>query len=144
MVNTIGYRTDTGHAMREARTDLSQTFIALGALCDRDATVRSYRSGMSQVRSPESLPRALLVMIWVLALLFNAVFVVFFALYSAANDWAAERSEATGAFDPSRLLPHDAALWLSAHAAILLLVMLDAVGIALLLRARRIRITQAQ
>lgn len=76
-------------------------------------------------------------MIWVLAALFNVVVVSFFALYSAANDWAAERSEATGAFDPSQLLPHDAALWLSAHAAIVLLVVLDAVGVALLLRARR-------
>jgi hypothetical protein len=78
-------------------------------------------------------------MIWVLAALFNLVFASFFALYSAANDWAAERSEATGAFDPSQLLPHDAALWLSAHAAIVLLVMLDAVGIALSLRAHRQR-----
>lgn len=118
--------------------------LQFGALCDEDTTVRSYRSGMSQVRSPVPLPRALVVMIWVLALLFNAVFVAFFALYSAASDWAAERSEATGAFDPSQLLPHDAALWLSAHAAILLLVMLDAVGIAMLLRARRIRITESQ
>ncbi|MDN4646899.1 hypothetical protein [Curtobacterium sp. PsM8] len=84
-----------------------------------------------------------MVMIWVLALLFNAVFVAFCALYSAASDWAAERSEAIRAFDLSQLLPHDAALWLSAHAAILLLVMLDAVGIALLLRARRIRITKS-
>lgn len=133
----------TSHS-RDWCRDLSQTFIALRAIGDRDTTVRSYRSGMSQVRSPVPLPRALVVMIWVLALLFNAVFVAFFALYSAASEWAAERSEATGAFDPSQLLPHDAALWLSAHAAILLLVMLDAVGIAMLLRARRIRITESQ
>jgi len=83
-------------------------------------------------------------MVWVLAVVFNAVFVAFFALYSVASDWAAERSEAIRAFDLSQLLPHDAALWLSAHAAILLLVMLEAVGIALLLRARRIRITESQ
>lgn len=106
--------------------------------------VRSYCVGMSQVSAPVPLPRALVVMVRVLAALFNVVLVSFFALYSVANEWAAERSEATGAFDPSQLLPHDAALWLSAHAAIVLLVMLDVVGIALLLRSRRRRLTLSQ
>jgi hypothetical protein len=97
---------------------------------------------MSEVRAPAALPRALVVTMWVLAALFNVVFVSFFALYSAANDWAVERSEATGAFEPSQLLPHDAALWLSGHVAIVLLVGLDAAGVALWLRICRGRVNQ--
>ncbi|MFJ7287446.1 hypothetical protein ACIQUC_03945 [Curtobacterium sp. NPDC098951] len=99
---------------------------------------------MSEVRAPAALPRALVVMMWMLAALFNVVFVSFFALYSAANDWAVERSEATGAFEPSQLLPHDAALWLSAHVAIVLLAVLDAMGVALSLRVSRGRVNQSQ
>ncbi len=92
---------------------------------------------MSQVSAQERLPRVVVVMIWVLAALFNVVFVIFFALYTTASEWAVDRSEATGAFDPSQLLPHDGALWLSGHAALVLLVVLDVVGVALLLRSRR-------
>jgi ABC-type Fe3+ transport system permease subunit len=99
---------------------------------------------MSEVGAPVALPRALVVIMWVLAALFNVVFVSFFALYSAAHDWAVDRSEATGAFEPSQLLPHDAALWLSAHAAIVLLVVLDAVGVAVALRIRRLRVNSSQ
>ncbi|PCN47633.1 hypothetical protein Csp2054_10985 [Curtobacterium sp. 'Ferrero'] len=113
-------------------------------LRDLDSTARSYCGGMSEDRAPAALPRALVVMMWVLAALFNVVFVNFFALYSAANDWAVERSEATGAFEPSQLLPHDAALWLSAHVAIVLLVVLDAAGVALWLRIRRGHVKRSQ
>ncbi|MGL3199082.1 MULTISPECIES: hypothetical protein [Curtobacterium] len=99
---------------------------------------------MSEVRAPVALPRALVVMLWALAALFNVVFLSFFAFYSVANDWAVERSEATGAFEPSQLLPHDAALWLSAHAALVLLVVLDAVAVALAFRLNRRSVNQTQ
>ncbi|MFS0731665.1 hypothetical protein ABC270_16520 [Curtobacterium sp. 1P10AnD] len=41
---------------------------------------------MSEVRAPAAQSRALVVMMWELAAMFNVVFVNFFALYSAAND----------------------------------------------------------
>jgi hypothetical protein len=75
-------------------------------------------------------------MVWVLAGLFNLTLVSFFILYTIASGEAADRSEANGAFDPSQLLPHDAAFWLAANASITLLVLLDVVGIALFVRAR--------
>jgi hypothetical protein len=58
--------------------------------------------------------------VWVLAGLFNMTLVSFFILYTIANKQAADRSEASGAFDPSQLLPRGAALWWAANASIAL------------------------
>jgi len=99
---------------------------------------------MTRVIATAPLPRAVVVATWVLACLCNVVFAIFFALYTAADEWAVNRSEATGAFDPSQLFPHDVALWLIARAALGLLVVLDAVGIALFLRGHRQRVTGAR
>ncbi|MFS2028633.1 MULTISPECIES: hypothetical protein [unclassified Curtobacterium] len=92
---------------------------------------------MSDVGAPRPLSRVTVSVIWALAAAFNAAFVAFFTLYTEADDWAVDRSESTGAFDPSQLLPHDAALWVVAHAALGLLVLLDGVGIALWVRCFR-------
>jgi hypothetical protein len=94
---------------------------------------------MSDVGAPRPLSRVTIAVIWALAVVFNAAFVAFFTLYTEADDWAVDRSESTGAFDPSQLLPHDAALWVVAHAALGLLVLLDGVGIALSVRCFRAR-----
>lgn len=82
-------------------------------------------------------------MVWVVAGLFNLTLVSFFGLYTIADERAVDRSEATGEFDPSQLLPRSVALWLVAHASIALLIVLDVVGIALFVRARRRRRTAA-
>jgi hypothetical protein len=95
----------------------------------------SYGVGMAPADVSHPLPRAAVAMVWVLAGLFNITLVSFFNLYSIANGQAADRSEANGAFDPSQLLPHDAALWMTANASIALLLVLDVVGIALFVRA---------
>lgn len=94
---------------------------------------------MSDLGTPRPLSRVTVSVIWGLAAVFNAAFVAFFALYTEAHDQAVDRSESTGAFDPSQLLPHDAALWVVAHAALGLLVLLDGVGIALSVRCLRVR-----
>jgi hypothetical protein len=85
---------------------------------------------------PHPLPRTAAALIWVLAALFNVTLVSFFVLYTIADDPAADRSEATGAFDPSQLLPHDVALWSTAHASIALLIMIDVVSVAIFVHAR--------
>ncbi|MDP4331895.1 hypothetical protein Q7F20_00770 [Curtobacterium sp. A7_M15] len=94
---------------------------------------------MARTDAPTRLPRTVVAGIWVLAVLFNVALLTFFALYTTADEWAVDRSEATGAFDPSQLLPHEGLLWLVAHAALGLLVVLDGVGVAVLVRERRKR-----
>ena len=91
---------------------------------------------MAPADVPHPLPRMAAALIWVLAALFNVTLVSFFVMYTIADDQAADRSQATGAFDPSRSLPYDVALWSTAHASIALLVMPDVVGVALFVHAR--------
>ena len=99
----------------------------------------SYGVRMVSANVPRPLPRMVAALIWILAALFNVTLVGFFVLYTIADEQAADRSEATGAFDPSQLLPHDVALWANAHASMALLLMLDVVAVALFLRARHRR-----
>ncbi len=80
--------------------------------------------------------RATVIAIAVLAGLFHAAFAAFLLLYSAVDSWAVDRSEATGAFDPSQLLPHGEVLWVVARCAAVLLVVLDVVVIATVVRER--------
>ena len=61
--------------------------------------------------------------------LFNVAFFAFFVLYSRADEWAVDRTESHGGFDPSMLLPNDVLLWLVAHATTLLLVLVDIVAV---------------
>jgi hypothetical protein len=99
----------------------------------------SYGVRMVTEDVPQPLPRVVVAMIWLLAALFNVTLVAFFVLYTNANEQAADRSEATGAFVPSRLLPHAVALWSTAEATIALLIVLDVVCVALFVRGRHRR-----
>ncbi|MDR6970095.1 hypothetical protein [Leifsonia shinshuensis] len=65
----------------------------------------------------------------------NVVFAVAYALWSVVDDWAATRAEAHG-FDPSMLLPNDAALWVAMNACIVILIALDGLWIVLAIKLR--------
>jgi hypothetical protein len=82
-----------------------------------------------------------LLRIWtsVLLVTVNIAVGVFYGLWSVADEWAADRSEATHGFDPTMLLPNDVGLWLVANASIVLLVGLDVVWICLTLALRTAR-----
>ncbi|MEJ3405889.1 hypothetical protein WDJ51_14215 [Rathayibacter sp. YIM 133350] len=84
--------------------------------------------------------RMMVAALWVAGTVFNVAFGVFFVLYSIADEWAVERSEAFNGFDPAQLLPHDVLLWLAAHLALVALVAVDVLAIMLTRMRRRARV----
>lgn len=90
----------------------------------------------SSVVSPRSIRTLTVAGTAILASL-NVAFVAFFVLYSIADEWAVDRSEASHGSDPTMLLPHDAALWIVANASIVILLAFDGVWAAVLVRIYR-------
>ncbi|MCL2515696.1 MAG: hypothetical protein FWD85_03535 [Microbacteriaceae bacterium] len=76
-------------------------------------------------------PRAAVLVGTILLALLNAAVIAFYALWNIADTWAVDRSEATGAFDPTMLLPHDMLFWLIAQATLVLLAAVDAAWVFL-------------
>lgn len=74
----------------------------------------------------------------------NATFLMFFVLWSQADKWAVNRSEAHGGFDPSQLFPHGHLLGVAAHAALVALVCCDVPGVVIPTRSVRVRAALAR
>lgn len=67
----------------------------------------------------------------------NATFLLFFVLWSHADEWAVDRSEARGGFDPTQLLPHGGLMWVAAHVAFAALLGCDVLGVVVFVRVRK-------
>lgn len=76
--------------------------------------------------------------------IFQLLFAVFYVFYRIADEWAVDRSEASGGFDPGQLLPHDGVLWLAATGSALLLVLIDIVLIVMAVLWFRARTREAR
>ncbi|MFT4259312.1 hypothetical protein [Microbacterium sp.] len=78
---------------------------------------------------PSHSKKAFAVASGLLLLALNVAVVAFFVLWQIADTAALNRMEANSDLSSTELLPHANLMWVAAHAAVLLLVALDAVAV---------------
>lgn len=61
----------------------------------------------------------------------NIAMGAFYALWRVADDAAINRMESSSGMDPTQLLPNGNLMWLAAHSALLMLVVLDILAVIL-------------
>lgn len=69
------------------------------------------------------------IVVGILLALLNVATISFYALWMNADQWAVNRSEAGGGFDPSQLPPFSGMTWLMAQGTIAALLAVDAAAI---------------
>lgn len=81
--------------------------------------------------------RALVIAGGLLLLALNVAVVAFFVLWQIADTAALNRMEANSGFASAELLPNANLMWIAAHASLVLLLALDAVGVVFAVLAAR-------
>lgn len=89
-------------------------------------------------------PKVTLIALSVATATLNATFLLFFVLWSKADEWAVDRSEVRGGFDPGQLLPHGGLMWVAAHAAFAALVVCDVLGVVVFVRVRKTGVARSR
>jgi len=67
----------------------------------------------------------------------NGAFVVFFVLWSTADNAAINAMEAASGYDAAAMLPNANLMWLAAYASLALLIIVDGLVVALFLQLRK-------
>ena len=64
----------------------------------------------------------------------NITVVAFFVLWLIADSAAIDRMESESNMDPSQMLPNSELMWLAAHGSVLMVVVLDVLAVAWLVK----------
>ncbi len=66
----------------------------------------------------------------------NITVLAFFVLWLIADSAAIGRMESESSIDPGQMLPNSELMWLAAHASVLMVVILDALAVAWLVKTK--------